>query len=87
MAKNIINETNSILLKNREILKKNYLEGNTNVSKVELEIQGFDFSYHTSEIKHQNDKGTIKFSYDYGIFELKDKTYKLISLQSLIKTK
>lgn len=62
---------NSILRRNRKILKQLSPIGKTTVRREYLEKLDFEFKYHTHSFitKHGN---IYKFCYEYGYFELED---------------
>jgi hypothetical protein len=84
MQNNIEKKINSILFRNRNILKKNYFEGEVKMSKSELIAKGFDFKYHTHQIKHQELNETFVFSYDFGINEFGTDLFEVVSLRLMV---
>jgi hypothetical protein len=72
MEKDIVKEIDSILLKNRNILKENFVAGKIKISEIELMISGFNFAYHTSQLKHEDGLRIFDFSYEYGIGKMDD---------------
>lgn len=72
----LLKEINSILRKNRKILKEKYAEGKTKIKRDLLIRKGFDFDYHT-HITTTN-AHTYFYCYEFGYLVLEDGDVDLI---------
>ena len=63
-----IRKINKILLHNRKILRENIVNEQKQISMAELTDQGFNFKYHTHQIREAGKITT--FSYDFGFKSL-----------------
>lgn len=79
-SEKLIIKTNSILRKNRTILKQFNPAGKTTIRTEYLEKLGFDFRYftHTFTTKNNNE---YHFCYDYGYFIIDDEKTLIINWQ------
>lgn len=80
MESNLIQETNSILKKNRYIIKRRFDSGLSKISVNELLLEGFNPDYFTSELKHENGLTLFRFVYEYGVGETSDGIFEIIKL-------
>jgi hypothetical protein len=80
MEQNVVTRIDFILSNNRNILKGNYDFGKFKVSELELIINGFNFTYHTSQLKHEDGNEIFKFFYEYGIGKLDNGYFQIIKL-------
>lgn len=81
----IIHQLNSILRKNRTILKKFNPEGKTTIRTEFLRKSGFDFNYFTNLYTTKNNN-QYRFCYDYGYFEIDDVKTLIVNWQPYMKT-
>ena len=77
---------NTILRKNRSILKTLNPEGKTTVRKEYLVLQGFDLNYFTSHYKTQKGN-TYQFCYEYGYLLLPDEKVLIVNWQPYMQPK
>lgn len=81
----VIKTVNTILRRNRNILKQASPEGKTTLSRQILERAGFDFTYFTNQYKTQ--KGNVyNFCYDYGYLLLPEEKVLIVNQQPYIKS-
>jgi hypothetical protein len=73
-------EINTVLIKNRDILKSIFDTGERTVSKPELIVLGFDFSCHTSRMKNQDTEQPFMFVYNYGIGKVEETIFLIVRL-------
>jgi hypothetical protein len=76
---------NSILRKNRTILKRLNPVGKTTVRKEVLKAEKFDFNYFT-HIYITNKGNTYYFCYEYGYLPLQDEKILIVNWQNYMKT-
>lgn len=75
--KDIIRNVNSILKKNRSILKEMNPTGKAKVNKEELLTAGFNFKYFTNVYKTKDDR-YYYFVYEHGYIDLKNGFFALV---------
>ncbi len=75
---------NSILRKNRSILKKYSPIGKTTVRKEVLTAEKFDFNYFT-HIYRTNKGNTYYFCYEYGYLLIQDEKLLIVNWQDYMK--
>lgn len=75
-----IQEINSILRKNRRILKSINPQGKSTVKTEYLELQGFDFRFFTTYFKTQSGK-IYFFCYEFGYLKLEEEKVLVINRQ------
>ena len=79
-----LRKTNSIIRKNRTILKTSSPHGKTTLRKEYLDMQGFDFRYFTHVYKTK--AGNIyRFCYDYGYMPVDDEKILIVNWQPYMK--
>ena len=71
---------NASLRRNRSILRQASPEGKTTVSREYLDLNGFDFRYHTHLYRTQKGN-TYHFCYDYGYLLLPDNKVLIVNHQ------
>jgi hypothetical protein len=77
----IMRRLNSVLRKNRSILRKASPQGKTTIRRQVLELAGFDFRYITHQFRTQ--KGNVyNFCYDYGYLLLPEEKMLIVNHQS-----
>lgn len=82
----LILTVNSILRKNRSILKNLNPEGKTTVRKEYLVLQGFDFRYHTHQF--QTRQGNLyHFCYEFGYLLLAQEKVLIVNWQPYMEAK
>ena len=64
-----INSILKILMRNREILKKQFETGTTEISKADLSSQWYNFTYLTHQLRSEDSKNYI-FCFEYGFYVL-----------------
>ena len=74
----LIRKVNSILRKNRKILKTLNPEGKSKITKSKLEKSGFNFNYITNIYETKNGK-EYKFCYDMGYVNIGDDWFMLVA--------
>ncbi|WP_205503988.1 hypothetical protein [Rufibacter psychrotolerans] len=75
-----IHRVNTILRRNRAILKKASPLGKTTLRRQVLEMAGFDFNYFTSVYRSQKGS-TYTFCYDYGYLLLPEEKVLIVNFQ------
>lgn len=80
----LITTVNSILRRNRSILKSLNPEGKTTVRKEYLQLQGFDFRYYTHQYLTQKGN-TYHFCYEYGYLLLPEEKVLIVNWQPYMK--
>lgn len=79
-------QTNSILRKNRTILKQASPYGKTTLSRKVLEQAGFDFRYFTSQ--YRTNRGNVyNFCYDFGYLLLPESKVLIVNYQPYMDSK
>jgi hypothetical protein len=81
MEPEIEKRINSILSKNRDILKKNYVSGKKSFAASEIFGNGFKPDYYTSRLRHETTNQFYNFCYEYGFGELVNGSYEIIKLE------
>ncbi len=80
LEEKLITTINSILRKNRSILKSLNPEGKTTLRKEYLVLQGFDFRYYTHQ--YQTRQGnTYNFCYEFGYLLLPEEKVLIVNWQ------
>ena len=82
----MIKKTNSIIRKNRTILKTASPLGKTTLRKEYLDMQGFDFRFFSS-IFRTSSGNIYRLCYDYGYTNVADNKILIINYQSYMKRK
>jgi len=75
---------NNILRRNRRALKRLNPNGKTKRSRMQLQEEGFNFSYFTNIYKTKAGK-TYFFCYDQGYLELDRDTFALVTRKDYVK--
>ncbi|SIR30870.1 hypothetical protein [Pontibacter lucknowensis] len=76
----LILNINSILRRNRTILKQASPQGKTTTHKQVLQLAGFDFRHHT-HLYRTKQGNTYYFCYDYGYFLLPEEKVLIVNWQ------
>lgn len=83
-ANNLVRNINRILKKNRLILEKELgKEKMKKTSRKKLSEKGFDFKFHTHELKTQ--KNVYRFCYEFGYLDLDNEFVLIVKNPELLK--
>lgn len=79
-----VRKVNTILARNRKVLRSFYDKRDAEVHILHLESEGFNCRYFTNEYI-DDDSRTYRFCYDYGLYAVRKDVYRIIEENDILE--